>query len=139
MNNNNNYYFLFVKKTSSVNFSPQDIFLLLAGQEYNVQLRPDISVPDNHSVVTFTLDENHLAAGEMTAFQFQSLLSNISSFKLRLQSESIVISGIVLESAVYHASSIPQDQISFVENVTCFENYTGLSCEVCAAGRINYF
>jgi hypothetical protein len=126
-----------MKETSSVDFPAQETLLLLAGRGYNVQLRPDISVSDDLSDITFTLDEDHLAKGDMTAFQFQSLLSNISSFGLRFQSKSIVISGIVLQSVAYDPTSLPRHQISFVENVSCFVNYTGLSCEVCAPGRIN--
>lgn len=99
-------------------------------------LRPDTAVSRNHNSVTFILDENHLVDGghDMTAFHFQSLLSNISSFELKIQSK-IVFVRILLQTAVHDGTSDVQYQVRYVENMTCFENYTGLSCESCAPGR----
>ena len=99
-------------------------------------LRPDTAASRNHPGVTFTLEENHLVDGghDMTTFDFQSLLSNMSSFELKIKSE-ILVMRILLQTAVYDRTSNAQYQVRFVENMTCFENYTGLSCETCAPGR----
>ena len=102
-------------------------------------LQPDrISSGTNYDV-TFTLSENQLVHGsqDMTAFHFQSLLSNMSSFELKIKSE-LLVTKIVLQSAVYDRTSDSQNQVRFVENMTCFENYTGLSCETCAPGKNQY-
>ena len=99
-------------------------------------LQPDRAFSGTNYDVTFTLSENKLVHGsqDMTAVNFQSLLSNMSSFELKIKSE-LLVTKIVLQSAVYNRTSDIQNQVRFVENMTCFENYTGLSCETCAPGK----
>lgn len=107
--------------------------------DYDVELQPDIRDFGNRNELSFTLDESHLTADDrkMTAFQFQSLLSNITTLVLKIQSEMVVRES-VLQSAVFDPTSA-HENIEFVENMTCFENYTGLSCEACATGENNFF
>ena len=102
-------------------------------------LQPDRASSGTNYDFTFTLSENQLVhcSQDMTAFHFQSLLSNMSSFELKIKSE-LLVTKIVLQSAVYHGTSNSQNQVRFVENMTCFENYTGLSCEICAPGKNQY-
>ena len=59
----------------------------------------------------------------------------MTELRVKVYSE-LVIKDIVLESAVYEPTSDPQSHITFVENTTCFDNYTGLSCEACAPGKV---
>ena len=101
-------------------------------------LEPDRASSGTNYDVTFTLTENQLVHGsqDMTPFHFQSLLSNMSSFELKFKSE-LLVTKIVLQSAVYDRISDRQNQVRFVENMTCFENYTGLSCETVLQVRIN--
>ena len=119
-----------------MDLSAEEMSLILSGRSYDAKLQPDVPVSDNHSAIIFTLDESNLVSdnNDLTEFQFQSLLSNISSLELKVQSE-IVIREIALQSAVHDVTSDVNDQISFVENMTCFANYTGFSCEACAQGR----
>ena len=102
-------------------------------------LQPDRTPSGTNYDVTFTLSENQLVRGsqDMAAFHFQSLLSNMSSFELKIKSE-LLVATIVLQSAEHDRTSDIQNQVRFVENTTCFENYTGLSCETCAPGKNQY-
>ena len=101
-------------------------------------LQPDRESSGTNYYVTFTLSKNQLVHGsqDMTAFHFQSLLSNMSSFELKIKSE-LLVTNIVLQSAVYDRNSDSQNQVIFVENMTCFENCTGLSCETVLQVRVN--
>ena len=126
--------FPFCSQISSANLSTDAISLVLNGQGYRANLEANGKASDNPEEITFTLDESH-ADSDMTAFEFQSLLANISSFSLTVESD-VVIKLITLYSAMYDPTSDTHDQINFVENMTCFENYTGLSCESCSPGRL---
>ncbi|XP_028394884.1 laminin subunit beta-2-like [Dendronephthya gigantea] len=120
--------------STSTFISAEEISLVLTGMGYDAELQPEIRDFGNGKELIFTLDESHLSTDDrvLSAFKFQSLLSNISSLALKIQSE-MVVREIVLQSARFDPS-IANEQIGFVENMTCFENYTGLSCEACATG-----
>ena len=126
--------FLFqVIPKSILNASHDAMLVFLTGQGYQSVLRPNSRTLRKFTEFSFTIDKQPGSA--ITDFQFQSMLSNLTSVQLVVRS-NLVLREVLMESAVYDPMSDVSAHVGFVENMSCFSNYTGLSCETCAPGKV---
>ena len=114
--------------------------VILSGRGHNVTLRmtpsPSLDIHSYHVV----LDEEHvIPASSVTRFEFQSMLTNLTSIKVRavffpFPGGTVLFKNLSLPYAVKN-DAVPENmQVGFVENASCHQNYSGLSCKTCASG-----
>lgn len=97
---------------------------------------PSPNVTSYHVV----LDETHVVGGSVSPLEFQSVLAELTSLRIRatyftFPEGSVTFKEITLETAVSGMGALGGMTVGFVENATCHLNYTGLSCEQCAEGK----
>lgn len=126
--------------SSSSNASITDIpGIIIKGQGINLTLPLHPTPSKNTTKYYIILDEHHVTSPNMTSFRFQSLLTDLTSLLVPATfyphpHGHVTFRNISLTHAVKKNDRCGSGQVKFVENATCHENYTGLSCERCASG-----
>ena len=115
-----------------------DVILSSGEKELMLNLLPSPS--PNITSYHVILDETHVANNAVTPLEFQSILAELTSIKIRatyypFPYSSVTFEEISLETAVIGLDAPGKTRVKFVENATCHMNYTGLSCEKCAEGK----
>ena len=115
-----------------------DVILSSGEKELMLNLLPSPS--PNITSYHVILDEAHVVNSAVTPLEFQSILAELMSIKIRatyypFPYRSVTFEEISLETAVLGLDTPGETQVKFVENATCQMNYTGLSCEKCAQGE----
>ena len=116
-----------------------DVILQSGDQEVALELSPSPS--PNVTSYHVVLDEHHMTNGpSITPFQFQSILAELTSLKIRavfypFPHGNVAFEEIRLEKTVEDQEAPEGEMVTFVENTTCQQNYTGLSCEKCGLGE----
>ena len=131
-----------VRRTESVDMVPAtgDVILQSGARNVSLRLSPPLSV--NVTSYHVILDEEHVVDGQsVTPYEFQAILAELTSLKIRVvvypfPKGSVAVEAIRLETGVEDDSAPEGEMVGFVENATCEQNYTGLSCEKCAAGEL---
>ena len=115
-----------------------DVILRGRGNTLHFNLHPNPS--RNRTSYTIKLDEHHVTSPKnLTSFDIRLALSDVTSLQILASycmNESVTFKRISLAHAV-KKTGIVAEQVGFVENSTCPDNYTGLSCERCAVGKIS--
>ena len=115
-----------------------DVMLVSGAKEVALKLVPSPS--PNITSYHVILDETHVVGRSVTPLEFQSILADLTSLKIRATyyhypRGSVTFKEITLETAVRGLGTPGEVTVGFVESATCHVNYTGLSCEQCAQGR----
>ncbi|XP_031551743.1 laminin subunit gamma-1-like [Actinia tenebrosa] len=117
-------------------FKASDVMLEGRGRNVTLFMTPSPS-PDTNSYHV-VLDEEHVTpSNSVTPFEFQSILTNLTSIKVRalyFPGGSVSFKRISLAHAVKNETVPENMQVRFAENASCHQNYSGLSCETCAPG-----
>lgn len=117
-----------------------DVILVSGGSEVALNLVPSPS--PNVTSYHVILDETHVVGAPVTPLKFQSILAELTSLRIRATyyaPGSVTFKNISLETAVNEQGTPSEVSVGFVENATCHVNYTGLSCELCAQGKVFSF
>ena len=118
-----------------------DIILVSGASEVALNLIPSPS--PNITSYHVILDETHVVGEEpVSPLDFQSILAELTSLRIRATyyiPGSVTFKEISLETAVSEQGVPGEVSVGFVENATCHENYTGLSCELCVQGNNHHF
>lgn len=114
--------------------------VILEGRGRNVTLYMTPSPSLNTHSYHVVLDEEHvIPSNSVTPFEFQSILTNLTSVKVRavffpFPKGTVLFKRISLTHAVKDETKPENMHVRFVENAKCHQNYSGLSCETCAPG-----
>ena len=125
-----------LNETSS-NSAPYNVLLSGNGLEVGA-LFDQSSVPSGTVSLAVQLHEafgwvNTASNEPVTAFDLQLVLSNLDNISISIDFDSdVVLHAIALVTAV--PSEDNETPVTWVEQCTCPDNYTGLSCEQCAEG-----
>lgn len=119
------------------------IYLPIYGDSYHRSGQPDLPSAITKTF-SFKLHQDYGWMPTLTAFDFQRLLSNISSIKIRasyIPNTRTLLSNLILTGAeLYSSSQLPKKESSqlitakSVEVCTCPVGYIGQHCESCAYG-----
>lgn len=117
-----------------------DVILVSGASEVALNLVPSPS--PNVTFYHVILDETHVVGTSVSPLEFQSILAELTSLRIRATyyaPGSVTFKNISLETAVNEQETPSEVSVGFVENATCHVNYTGLSCEVCTQGKVSSF
>ena len=120
------------------NLSPADGDVILGSGASEVALNFIPSPTPNVTSYHVILDEKQVIGESVSPLEFQSLLAELTSLKVRATyylPGTVTFKEIALETAVDEQGAAGGESVGFVENATCHLNYTGLSCELCAQGK----
>ena len=97
---------------------------------FNIVPQPSLSNTQYHARL-----HEHYTLNNITAYELQSILASIATVEIR---GSFKASGSVkIKVQLVSATERAGEEVGFVENCTCPNNYTELSCEFCNSGKVD--